>query len=199
MTMQLIAILAAYLFGSLSSAIILCRLAGLPDPRTGGSGNPGATNVLRLYGRKLAFTTLAGDLLKGLLPLLVGRYLGLGMDTLALMGLAAFLGHLYPVFFSFHGGKGVATYIGVLFGLDWRAGMTFALVWLGMALAFRYSSLSALVATVTAPVALWWLGLPALTVALCALMAVMLIWRHRSNIRNLMAGREHRIGTRRGA
>ncbi len=198
MTTQLTAILAAYLFGSLSSAIILCRLAGLPDPRTGGSGNPGATNVLRLYGRKLAFATLAGDLLKGLLPLLAGRYLGLGMDILALMGLAAFLGHLYPVFFSFRGGKGVATYIGVLFGLDWRAGVTFALVWLAMALAFRYSSLSALVATVAAPVALWWFGAPVLSVALCSLMAVMLIWRHRSNIRNLMEGREHRIGTRRG-
>ncbi|RME34014.1 MAG: glycerol-3-phosphate 1-O-acyltransferase [Gammaproteobacteria bacterium] len=199
MTTGLIATLAAYLFGSLSSAIILCRLAGLPDPRTDGSGNPGATNMLRLYGKGLAFATLTGDLLKGLLPLLAGRWLGVDTGVLALMGLAAFLGHLYPVFFSFRGGKGVATYIGVLFGLDWRAGAAFVLVWLAMALAFRYSSLSALVATLIAPAALWWLGAPLPVVMSCSLMAVMLVWRHRSNIRNLLAGKEHRIGSREGA
>ena len=149
---------AGYLFGSISAAIIVCRLMGLPDPRTEGSRNPGATNVARLGGKKAAALTLAGDMLKGLLPVLAAHALQAGPLVLALTALAAFLGHLYPVFFGFQGGKGVATALGVTFGLHWMIGLLTAATWLATALLFRYSSLSALVACLTAlpdqPVAL---------------------------------------------
>ncbi len=151
-----ILVLVAYLLGSLSSAIIVCRLAGLPDPRSDGSGNPGATNVLRLGGKKPAIVTLAGDMLKGLLPVLLGHALGLAPVLLALVGLAAFLGHLYPVFFRFQGGKGVATALGVLLGLDWVVGLATVATWLAVAFLTRYSSLSALIATGLAPVWVAW-------------------------------------------
>ncbi len=187
-------VLVAYLLGSLSSAIIVCRLAGLPDPRSGGSGNPGATNVLRLGGKKLAALTLAGDLLKGLLPVLAGHALGLPPVILALVGLAAFLGHLYPVFFRFQGGKGVATSLGVLLGLDWAVGLAAVATWLAVAAVSRYSSLSALVATALAPLwVAWRFGALEPAVA-CAVMTLLLFWRHAGNIRRLVAGNEPRIG-----
>jgi glycerol-3-phosphate acyltransferase PlsY len=187
-------VLIAYLLGSVSSAIIVCRLAGLPDPRQGGSGNPGATNVLRLGGKKLAAVTLAGDLLKGLLPVLLGHALGLAPVQLALVGLAAFFGHLYPLFFRFQGGKGVATAFGVLVGLDWVVGLATVVTWLVVAFLSRYSSLSALVATALAPAWVdWRFGSlePALA---CGVMTVLLIWRHQANIRRLCAGEEPKIG-----
>ena len=187
-------VLVAYLLGSLSSAIIVCRLAGLPDPRSGGSGNPGATNVLRLGGKKPAIITLAGDLLKGLLPVLLGHAFGLAPVVLALVGLAAFLGHLYPVFFRFQGGKGVATALGVLLGLDWVVGLATVATWLVIAFVTRYSSLSALVATGLAPAwVAWRFGALEPAVA-CAVMTLLLFWRHAGNIRRLAAGEEPKIG-----
>ncbi|HEY0720020.1 MAG TPA: glycerol-3-phosphate 1-O-acyltransferase PlsY [Gammaproteobacteria bacterium] len=187
-------VLGAYLLGSLSTAIILCRLMGLPDPRTQGSGNPGATNVLRFGGKKLAAFTLLGDMLKGLLPVVVARFITSDATVLALVAMAAFLGHLYPVFFGFRGGKGVATALGVLLGLSWPVGVAVLLTWVAMALLFRISSLSALTAAALSPLYGWWLtGIPAYIVMM-AVMATLLLWRHRSNIQRLLAGEEKRIG-----
>ncbi len=186
----------AYLAGSVSSAIMVSRAMGLADPRTVGSGNPGATNVLRHSGRKAAALTLAGDLLKGLVPVLLGQALGLAPAWLAAVGTAAFLGHLFPVFFGFRGGKGVATYIGVLLGYGWPLGLAFVLAWLATAAAFRYSSLAALVAATTSPVVAVAFGIPPPVVGAMTGMVALLVWRHRSNIRNLLAGAEDRIGQR---
>lgn len=187
-------IITGYLMGSVSSAIIVCRLMGLPDPRTQGSRNPGATNVLRVGGKKAAAITLAGDLLKGLVPVIIARWLAADPTTLAAVGLAAFLGHLYPVFFGFQGGKGVATWLGVLFGLAWPVGLAAISTWLVMAFLFRISSLSALTAAALTPFYTYWLTRsPALTAAL-GLIAVILFWRHRGNIRRILAGEEGKIG-----
>jgi glycerol-3-phosphate acyltransferase PlsY len=188
-------VLAAYLLGSVSSAIIVCRLMGLPDPRTQGSNNPGATNVLRIGGKKAAAITLAGDCLKGLIPLLAAHALQLETPGLAATGLAAFLGHLYPVFFGFQGGKGVATALGVQWGLYWPLGLSVAAIWLFMAKVIRISSLSALVSMGLAPFLLWWLWDDPWLVGMQVLISLILFWRHRSNIRNLLAGAEGRIGT----
>lgn len=186
-------IIAGYLFGSVSAAIIVCRLMGLPDPRTEGSRNPGATNVARLGGKKAAALTLTGDLLKGLLPVLAAHALHASPAILAGTALAAFLGHLYPVFFRFQGGKGVATALGVTFGLYWPVGLMFAGVWLLMAVLFRYSSLAALTASLAIPAGFAWLWPePPLVIAM-SIMVVLLYWRHRSNIFNLFRGKEGRI------
>ncbi len=194
MPLDAVLVFAAYLLGSLSSAVIVCRVLGLADPRGMGSGNPGATNVLRFGGRKAAAVTLAGDLAKGLVPVVVAKFLGVGPLALGLVGLAAFLGHLYPVFFGFQGGKGVATALGVWLGSDWRLGLALGLVWLAMATVVRISSVGALSAALLAPLVMAWLeGSPALT-ATTAAISLMLFWRHRSNIRNLLAGTERRIG-----
>ena len=188
-------IIGAYLIGSLSSAIIVCKIMGLPDPRGEGSGNPGATNVLRFGGKKAAAITLAGDMLKGLIPVLFVKYLDVSALTLSLVGFAAFLGHLYPVFFQFKGGKGVATMLGVLFGFSWWIGLATAGTWLFMAKIIKISSLSALVATALAPVYVWyWFNVEA-TIAVTVIMTVILFWRHRSNIQNMMKGTEDAIGT----
>ncbi|MHB1528038.1 MAG: glycerol-3-phosphate 1-O-acyltransferase PlsY [Acidiferrobacteraceae bacterium] len=185
---------AAYLVGSVSSAVVVSRAMMLPDPRHSGSGNPGATNVLRLGGRKAAGWTLAGDIAKGALPVIVARAAGLSAPWLAATVLLAFLGHLFPVFFGFKGGKGVATAFGALTALDARLGLLLALTWITVAVISRYSSLSAIVSAVAAPVYAWRL-LPARAgVAAVAAMAVMLLWRHRRNMANLYAGREGRIG-----
>ena len=196
MFLYLILVSLAYLFGSISSAIVLCRIAGYPDPRRQGSGNPGASNILRLYGKKAAALTLAGDLLKGLLPLLIGRALQVPEVILASLGVAAFLGHLYPIFFQFEGGKGVATFIGVLYGLAWPAGVAFMLVWIMIAATFRYSSLSALVATALSPV-LVFISVPSYAyLAATLLMAGFIFWRHQANIRKLLTGTERKIGSK---
>lgn len=188
--------LFGYLLGSVSTAIITCKLMGLPDPRSQGSRNPGATNVLRLGGKKAAAITLFGDMLKGLLPVLIALSLGMSDAVIAACGLAAFLGHLYPLYYGFQGGKGVATLLGVLLGMHWLLGLGTIGVWLGMAFSFRYSSLSALVAATASPLLAWFITHSPVISASIALMAVLLIWRHRSNIRNLLAGKEDKIGSR---
>lgn len=200
-----IIVVAAYLLGSVSSAIIVCRLMGLPDPRTQGSGNPGATNVMRIGGKKAAAITLLGDSLKGLIPMLVVHLMGFAPEiragVLAATGLAAFLGHLFPVFFGFRGGKGVATALGVQLGLYWPIGLTVAGLWLFVAKVLRISSLSALISMALAPLVVWIFPIPSLAgnwrvlVGMQLVMSGLLIWRHRSNIRNLLAGREDRIGS----
>ncbi len=187
-------VIVGYLAGSIASAIVVCRLLGLPDPRTGGSRNPGTTNVMRLYGKKPALLTLLGDVLKGLLPVLLAQAFSQPATVLAVTGLAAFIGHLYPVYFGFRGGKGVATLIGVLLGLHWMLGLGFIGTWLVMALLFRYSSLSALTAAMLTPIYTAWLLPNFLVVGVTSAMTLLLIWRHRSNIHHLIAGTEEKIG-----
>ena len=187
-------IVVAYLLGSLSSAVITSRLLGLPDPRTQGSGNPGATNVLRIGGKKAAVITLLGDLSKGLLAIALGRAVGASDGVLAMMGLAAFLGHLYPLFFGFKGGKGVATGLGVLLGIAWPVGLAALATWLVVAALTRYSSLSALCAAILTPLYTSWLtdSLPFLYLTIA--LSLLLVWRHRTNIHNLVNGTEGKIG-----
>ena len=188
-------ILGAYLLGSLSSAIIVCKLAGLPDPRATGSGNPGATNVLRLGSKKAAAVTLLGDMLKGLLPVLLAFFLGVSPLVLGLVGVAAFVGHLYPLFFQFRGGKGVATLLGVLFGFNLWVGLATAGTWLFVARVLKISSLSALVAMALAPVYVWLiLGLQWELILATLAMVVLSFWRHRGNIARLIKGEEGLIG-----
>ncbi len=193
--MLLLFAVLGYLAGSIATAILVCRMLGLPDPREEGSCNPGATNVLRFGGKKAAAITLAGDLLKGLLPVLLARLAGLDDTGLALTALAAFLGHLYPVFFGFAGGKGVATAFGALLGLSWPVALAALATWLLMAWIVRVSSLSALTAAMLTPLFAWGFGLSGVGLAAVLLMVGLLVWRHRSNIRLLLAGAEDRIGS----
>lgn len=188
-----IMILAAYLVGSLSAAIITCRLMGLPDPRTQGSNNPGATNVLRVGGKKAAAFTLLGDAIKGVIPVLIAQWMEAPSHILALVALAAFLGHLYPVFFGFRGGKGVATAFGVLIALSWPVGLAVLGTWLLLTKLFKISSLSALIAAVLLPLYMWLLAPQPGFIALAIVLSIMLIWRHRSNIKELIAGTEEKI------
>jgi glycerol-3-phosphate acyltransferase PlsY len=196
MMIVLLTVLAGYLLGSVSSAIIVCRLLGLPDPRTQGSNNPGATNVLRIGGKKAAAITLLGDSLKGLIPLVLAHALGLGPAGLAATGLAAFLGHIYPVFFGFQGGKGVATALGIQFGLYWPVGLSVAAIWLLMAKVLKISSLSALVSMALAPFILWYFWDEPWLIAMQVLISLIIFWRHKSNIQNMISGAEGRISTR---
>ena len=193
MTTHILLTATAYLLGSVSSAIIVCRFMGLPDPRTQGSNNPGATNVMRIGGKKAAAITLFGDSLKGLLPMLVGHWMDAGANLLAAIGLAAFLGHLYPIFFGFRGGKGVATALGVQFGLYWPVGSSVAVIWLFVAKVLKISSASALVCMALAPVIVWYFTDEPALILMQVIISVLLFWRHRSNIRNLLSGSEERI------
>ena len=193
-----LAVVASYLVGSLSFAVLISRWMGLADPRSYGSGNPGATNVLRSGNKAAALLTLAFDALKGYVPVLAAlmlqERLNLGPFTIALVGLAAFLGHLWPVFFRFQGGKGVATAAGVLMALNPVLGAATLASWLLIAVFFRYSSLASLVAAVFAPFfqLLIWGVKPAM---LCIVpMSLLLVWRHGANIRKLLAGTESKIG-----
>jgi len=194
----LVAVLAAYLLGSISFAVLVSKLLGMPDPRSYGSKNPGATNVLRTGKKLAALLTLLGDAGKGLVAVLLARaYLGEtaaeGVD-IPLVGLAAFVGHLYPVFHRFQGGKGVATAAGVLLGFSLWLGVATILTWVAIAAFFRLSSLAALVGSIFAPVYAWWLfGMRPVLAAVIAI-ALLLIWRHRENIARLIAGEETRIG-----
>jgi len=181
---------AAYLIGSISSAIIICRLMGLPDPREQGSGNPGATNVMRIGGKKAAAITLLGDSLKGLIPVYAANVLGLPLELVAATGLAAFMGHLYPVFFGFKGGKGVATSVGVLLGFSWLLGFAFMATWFLVYKLGKISSLSALVASTLSPVFAWFIVGDKAIVAASVVMTVFLLWRHKGNIQRLLAGEE---------
>ncbi|MBP6895118.1 MAG: glycerol-3-phosphate 1-O-acyltransferase PlsY [Pseudacidovorax sp.] len=202
---SILVVVAAYLIGSLSFAVIVSRLMGMDDPRSYGSGNPGATNVLRSGRKGAALATLLLDAAKGWLPVFLvrrfGAAYGLDENVAALAGLAAFLGHLYPVFFGFKGGKGVATAAGVLLGIDWMLGLATGLTWIIIAFFFRYSSLAALVAAFFAP-AYYLLGggiawpLYRGVLAAIVVMGLLLVWRHRENIRRLLAGTESRLGAK---
>ncbi|RPH58912.1 MAG: glycerol-3-phosphate 1-O-acyltransferase PlsY [Burkholderiales bacterium] len=193
-----VAVVIAYLIGSISFAVVVSRVMGLADPRSYGSKNPGATNVLRTGNRAAAALTLLGDAAKGLVAVLIAKAVaarfGFGDGTIALVALAAFAGHLFPVFHGFKGGKGVATAAGVLFALSLLLGLGTLVTWLLIAFFFRYSSLAALVAAVFAP--LWYLFLfePDPIAATVAVMGALLVWRHGRNIQNLLAGKESRIG-----
>ena len=196
MISDILLVILAYLMGSVASAVVICKLLGHADPRTRGSGNPGATNVLRLYGKKAALLTLTGDVLKGVLPVLLARAWSDNPMLVPLVGLAAFSGHLFPVFFRFRGGKGVATLIGVLFATHWLLGLAYVANWLMVAAVFRYSSLAALWAAVFTPFCSWLILQGPAFVVIHGMMAGLLIGRHRSNIRNLLKGTESRLGKR---
>ena len=186
----------AYLMGSLSTAVIVSKLFGLPDPRQEGSKNPGATNVLRLGGKKAAAITLIGDALKGLIPVLIARHFELPLEMLAAVGLAAFLGHLFPIFFGFRGGNGVATALGVLSGFSIWVGLAVLATWLLMAFLFRISSLAALLAAALSPLYLWLILHSEVLAGAALAMALLLISRHRGNIERLLKGQESRIGSK---
>lgn len=193
----LVFVVGAYLLGSVSFAVLMSRAFGLQDPRTYGSKNPGATNVLR-SGKKLAAAlTLLGDAAKGVVAVLLARhFMPEDAGLTAAVALAVFVGHIFPVFLRFHGGKGVATALGVLLALNIWLGVAALVTWLLMAFAFRYSSLSALAAAAGAPVFALLLNLPREWVLAVGLMSLLLIWRHKNNIRNLFAGTESKIGGR---
>ena len=190
----LIFIIAGYLLGSVSSAVVVSRLMNLPDPRSEGSGNPGATNVLRLGNKVAAGLTLAGDILKGVLPVLAARWLSDDPLSVALAGTGAFFGHLFPLFFGFKGGKGVATALGVFAAVSLSVAGGLALTWLVVALVFRYSSMAALMSAASAPLWTWWLLATPVYTSFAVLLALMLILRHRANIGRLLAGTESKIG-----
>ncbi|SMN12398.1 Acyl-phosphate:glycerol-3-phosphate O-acyltransferase PlsY [uncultured Candidatus Thioglobus sp.] len=191
-----ILIIASYLIGSISSAILVCRAMGLTDPRTQGSNNPGATNVLRISGKKAAIITLLGDGFKGALPVLIAQYLGGDLLTLTLVALAAFLGHVYPIFFGFKGGKGVATLLGSLFALNYLVGLSFALIWLFVAKVLKISSLSALIATLLTPIIFYFLSDNNLEATyIITLICVWIFYTHRGNIQRILSGKEGAIKT----
>ena len=189
-------VVLGYLLGSVSFAVIVSRVFGLADPRSYGSGNPGATNVLRSGNKLAAILTLAGDAAKGWLAVWLARWADADSSTIALTGLAAFLGHVFPLFLGFKGGKGVATALGVLAGLSGPLALTAAATWLLVALLTRYSSLAAIAAALVAPAAGWVLLGDRRLVACVTALAAILIWRHQENIRKLLAGTEGRIGKR---
>jgi glycerol-3-phosphate acyltransferase PlsY len=192
----LLSILLGYLLGSVPFAVVVSKAFGLADPRSFGSGNPGATNVLRTGNKAAALLTVLGDALKGWLAMALARWLGADEAAVALAGLAAFLGHVFPVFLGFRGGKGVATALGVILGFSGLLALTAAATWALVAFVFRYSSLAALAAAVEAPVAAWFLIGRAEAVGPLAVMSALLIWRHRGNIERLRAGTEGRIGAK---
>ena len=199
--MQLTLLLvAAYLVGSVPFAVVVSRLFGMADPRSYGSGNPGATNVLRSGNKLAAVLTLVGDALKGWLAVFAAANLApameLGVVAAPAAGLMAFLGHLFPVFLGFKGGKGVATAAGVLIGASGWLGLATLGVWLGVAFTLRYSSLAALCAALAAPALAFALGLDTYWILACSAMSALLIWRHKDNIKRLMAGQESRIGSK---
>lgn len=186
---SIVIIFSAYLIGSLSFAIISSKALGLPDPRSFGSKNPGATNVLRSGKKIAALLTLFGDALKGWVAVYIAQQLGFPVNVVALAAIAVFLGHVYPIFFSFRGGKGVATVLGIILALNFWVGLGVAATWIVMYLMFRISSLSALTAATLAPVYAW-LTLPLIYSATTLFLSLFVIWRHRENIRNLIAGQE---------
>jgi len=187
-----VAFVIGYLFGSIPFGLVLTRLAGTADLRSIGSGNIGATNVLRTGRKGLAAATLLLDMLKGTAAVIIAGYIG-GPNAAMLAGLGAFLGHLFPVWLKFRGGKGVAVYIGVLIGLFWPAAVVFCVLWLATAATSRYSSLAALVASFVTPLFLWWFGHAALA-SLFVVMTLLVFYAHRENIKRLQAGTEGRIG-----
>ena len=192
---QIAVVIAAYLLGSINSAVLSSKALHLPDPRTSGSGNPGATNVLRVGNKSAAAITLLGDLLKGFLPVLLTSTLTDDPRLIAAVSLAALLGHIYPIYYHFRGGKGVATTLGVLLAMDWQLGALWALVWVSTALLFRYSSVAAMTAmTVTLGLAIVFRLEETWTIGALGVITALIFWRHVSNIRDLFAGREVKFG-----
>lgn len=194
--LTIVFIIAAYLLGSISFAVLMSKAFGLADPRTYGSGNPGATNVLRSGKKAAAALTLFGDAAKGWLAVFLAIQFELTNVQIALVALAVFVGHLFPVFLNFKGGKGVATALGVLLALSVWEGLAALATWLFMAVVFRYSSLSALMAAIGAPIYAILLGLPQEWVLASGVLSLLLIWRHKSNIQNLLTGKESKIGSK---
>ena len=199
---NVLAIIAAYLIGSLSFAVIVSKYYGMDDPRTYGSGNPGATNVLRSGKKKAAALTLLGDAVKGLVAVILARCLqdalNLSDATIALVAIAALVGHMWPIFFNFKGGKGVATALGVLLALSPATALLCALIWLVMAFGFKVSSLAALVATVCAPIFAFFMMPHASWAWVTVFIAALVLYRHKSNIQNLIQGKESKIGDKAG-
>ena len=191
--------LGGYLAGSIPFAVVVSRVMALPDPRTYGSRNIGATNVLRSGHRIAALLTLAGDAGKGWAAVLVARFLGASDELLAVVAISAFLGHVFPVWLRFRGGKGVATAAGVLIALDWRVGVAVIVAWLTMVVVSRYSSLAAIVAALFAPAAAWYILGAGPVLAAVVAMSVVLVARHRANIAKLLRGEESRIGDKKAA
>lgn len=183
----------AYLIGSFSTAIITCKIMGLEDPRKTGSNNPGATNVLRHGGKKAAIITLLGDMLKGLIPVLLAIQFQADTLTVALVGLFALLGHIFPVYYGFKGGKGVATYYGVILGINWLVGLIAIAIWLIMAALLKISSLSALISIFLTPFILWHFSQSVELTSSVALMSMLVFWRHKKNIKSLLQGSEEKI------
>lgn len=183
-----------YLIGSVSAAIIVCKLMRLPDPRSEGSGNPGATNVLRVGGKTAAAITLLGDAAKGFVPVFAATAMDIPPLWIGLTAVACVLGHLFPVFFQFKGGKGVATTIGAVFGISWLSGLLFIASWLALSLLFRISSLAALGTLLALPVFLW-ITTRSFDMVICSVVIALLVfWRHKENIKRLMRGEEPKIG-----
>ena len=186
-------LIAAYLIGSISSAILICRALGLLDPRTQGSNNPGATNVRRMAGNKVAALVLLCDLLKGFLPVYLATILELSLFEISLVGLCVFLGHIYPLFFDFKGGKGVATYVGILIACSWQVGLAFIFIWLFIAKVLKISSLSALVATAISPVYYYLFTDDVGSSAVITIICLLIFYTHRSNIKRLINDEENGI------
>jgi glycerol-3-phosphate acyltransferase PlsY len=193
MLINILLIFSAYLLGSVSAAIIVCKTLGLSDPRTGGSGNPGTTNVMRLYGKKAAFLTLVGDIFKGIIPVLLAKVIVNSEFIIAMCGLAAFLGHIFPIYFKFKGGKGVATLIGILFATHWLLGVSYIITWILTALIFRYSSLAALIAALPIPIYSYFIEHNTQYTISFTVITIILFWRHKPNIYNLLNGKEDKI------
>lgn len=191
-------VILAYLIGSISTAIITCKIMGIEDPRKTGSNNPGATNVLRHGGKKAAIITLLGDMLKGLIPvLLISQWLAdePGRDlSIAAVGLFALLGHIFPLYYRFKGGKGVATFYGVILGINWQVGAIALAIWLFIAVILKISSLSALVSIFFTPLILWYFSASVELTAAVVLMSLLVFWRHKKNIQSLLQGAEEKIG-----
>jgi len=184
----------AYLIGSFSTAIATCKIMGIEDPRNTGSNNPGATNVLRHGGKKAAIITLIGDALKGLVPVLIAIQLQASPLIVALVGLFALLGHIFPVYYGFKGGKGVATYYGVILGIHWQVGLIALATWLVIAKGLKISSLSALVSIFITPIVLWFFTQSAELTGAISIMSLFVFWRHKKNIQSLLDGSESKIG-----
>ncbi len=184
----------AYLIGSISTAIIVCKLLNLPDPRTQGSNNPGATNVLRIGGKKAAAITLIGDGVKGAIPVLIAHTLGSDLLTMTLVTLAAFLGHVYPIFFGFKGGKGVATFLGALLASNYLVGLSFVIIWIFVAKALKVSSMSALTATLLTPIIFYFLSNKDVNATyVITLTCTWIFFTHKSNIQRMLSGNEKGI------
>jgi len=185
---EIIVVFSAYLLGSVSSAIIVCRMMGLTDPRDIGSNNPGTTNVLRIGGKKAAFLTFSGDILKGILPVLFAKYFDFSILWLSAVVVGAFLGHCLPIFFSFNGGKGVATAFGAVTTMNWQIGLVLLLVWALIFFIFRISSLAGISSALVLPAASWYFSAEILLPM--SIMSLLMIWRHQTNIKNLLSGKE---------